>query len=351
MFQRFITVTLIWLISVCCAIAQPAQIKAHLERNTMLIGEQQRLTVRVETNKQGYIQFADLTADQLGAGIEILRVTTNTLAPTAEFAQRQERTYLITAFDSAQYQLPPMRATIEGVEVVDTTLLQLRVDFPAHNASTQENIRPTLPPVQAAFVWSPHIWLWSLLPAGLLLAIATLIFLYYRNRHSQEDILAIPPIEESPKAEDQLEEIAHLPVDTRKSATIFYDQLSACLRTHIGQHLGIPAMELTTNEIADQLAQQLKENQYRPIIQTLTTADWVKYAKYLPPATEQQQSLALAKQFVAATQSEVQMTTVPERPKKKNSRGQIYNIAILTLSLSIAGCYAYVAYLLWLNFF
>jgi hypothetical protein len=82
----------------------------------------------------------------------------------------------------------------------------------------------------------------------------------------------------------------------------FYIELSEIVRRYIEGRYFVPALELTTGELMDDLKQVTLEPDARDMLRDLLElSDLVKFAKYAPATEEHERALQLAESFVETT--------------------------------------------------
>jgi hypothetical protein len=82
----------------------------------------------------------------------------------------------------------------------------------------------------------------------------------------------------------------------------FYIELSEIVRRYIEGRYFVPALELTTGELMDDLKQVTLEPDARDMLRDLLElSDLVKFAKYAPASEEHERAPQLAESFVETT--------------------------------------------------
>lgn len=152
------------------------------------------------------------------------------------------------------------------------------------------------PPVPAR----PLVWPWLL--GGALAAAAA--YAYKRLRGKPGSPLApAPPVDTRTPQEIALADLAALePLWTEGKHREFYFRLTETLRAYLERRYAVPALKLTTHE----LARVLRDNELDRAAQTafrglFDRADLVKFAKVPPEAGQGPLDLETARRFVAAT--------------------------------------------------
>jgi hypothetical protein len=82
----------------------------------------------------------------------------------------------------------------------------------------------------------------------------------------------------------------------------YYSELTDIVRQYLHQQFSIDAMEMITSEILDSFAQSgLKSDAKTLLSRLLIQADFAKFAKAIPSAQENEQSIMSARQFIETT--------------------------------------------------
>ena len=154
----------------------------------------------------------------------------------------------------------------------NTVTRSVRSVLPAGEADLQ-------PPGPPASFPSP-LWIWLLLAVGILVIASLLIWLWRRSRDRETSTR--PYLAPYPEATQRLHALA-IP-ETNATIKPFYVELSDLLRTYLSRTLGVPALELTTLELINALASDVRvpEEALKGIRGTLRAADLVKFADMRP---------------------------------------------------------------------
>jgi hypothetical protein len=166
------------------------------------------------------------------------------------------------------------------------------------------DIKPVL------YIAGPWIW-WAAVVAGLVLAAVLAWWLYRRRRRGQA-----PQDHRQPSPQEQacalLEALAAEAIDGRA----YYFRLSAILRRYIEQRYGIPAAEMTLEELLpciDRLS--LPVDLARQLEMFCRAAEPIKFAAALADPTRMAADLNFARSFVRRTAA-----TVEEMDEGKDER-------------------------------
>ena len=304
--------------------AQEVTVESALSRDTILIGDQLDLTLRV-------VQPADLQVtlpefvDSVSKGLEVVgRARTDTVR-RKDGRLEITRTWRVTSFDTSgvvlvdplvvSWQKDSLKARLE------TRPLQLVVRLlPVQTDKGPKDIKQ---PYKLKITWQ-EVLLWSLLA----LALAVLLWLgirFWKKRKEQEGLPAIRKKPAEPAHVFALREL-----NTLREARLwqqgrvkeYYTRLTDILRTYLEYRYGIRALEQTTPETLEALkASGFNDNRLRGILENiLETGDLVKFAKYIPQPDLNESVLLDAFVFVNETKETWKAEEAGE--KQENATGE-----------------------------
>ena len=88
---------------------------------------------------------------------------------------------------------------------------------------------------------------------------------------------------------------------------MYYTQLNDILRNFVTRQFQLSTKEKTNDELAIQLKQlNMPPDQYTSLIQALRIADFVKFARYLPPAEDNEKTLSLIESAIVSLNKSTQ---------------------------------------------
>lgn len=282
-------------------------VSAKLDTSMMLIGDQTKFRMEAtfpDSVLVGFPIFADTIIDKL----EILNIT-NIDTQKVDDGLKLVQEYLVTSFDSGWYQIPPLNFTItypksgrvDTLQSVPTFFGVMTMPLDTANANAIADIKK---PMEAP------ITIQEILPiAGIGLGVVIFLFVAYLLYMKLARKKPIFVKKEKPKepahviALRDLDLLQEQKLWQQGEAKAYYSRLTEIIRTYIEDRFSIPAMESTTDEIidachkSDELSNELKND----LFDTLTLADFVKFAKAITVATENETSLKFAYNFVLKT--------------------------------------------------
>ena len=240
--------------------------------------------------------LAVASKDSLGA-FEILAVEAS---PSA--AGHQQWTFRLTIFDTGKVYVPPVLFTYKNrgdtltrlvaSSPIPLTIVGILVDF-------KGDIKDIKPSLDAPWKFE------DFLPYLIALAVIALLALaswYYRRLKKRREASYVPPQPIIPPWRVALAAL-HTIEDQRLwqqgRVKEFYSEVTGIIRRFLEDQYDLLALESTSDEILVQLKQvpeaQSSLGEFRSF---LTTADLVKFAKYLPDPEENEHELKQAFQFV-----------------------------------------------------
>ncbi len=283
------------------AALRPADVRVSAEPDSLFAGERLRYIITVQHDHRDSVAVASLRTGQ-GTPFEITgtKSTTRELQNgRAEFRMDAE----IAVFGSGRKPLPGFtvvsgKAPATGAErlVIEPSAT---VTVLSMTDSTVTELRPIAPPVSAPFPT------WLLMPV--LLALAALGLVGYAvnllvtalRRHLDDPVRA---------ARQKLRAMRRQLSKGMQSAA-GYESLSNILREFLQKRYRFGALEMVTQEIAEELAAR-RINIRHELIKLLDQADLVKFADSRPDLEECRRSLRVAEVLVA-TAAEEEMAEEP----------------------------------------
>ena len=259
---------------------------AKLDTNAILIGEQINFSISNTISETEVWPTYDAF---LVEGVEIIK---EGKLDTSEKLISQN--FIITAWDSGSYYIPPI--AFSATSKTQGLLLNVQTIILEEGAELKDIKQP----MEAPIGWS-DIWPW-LLGIVLLILIAYILKKYV---FTKKEALKI----EKPKVIIPADIIALKELITLEKAKIwqegkikeYHSSLSEIVRRYTEERFQFIALELTTDEIIDELKSKLNQEQIQNLKTLLQRADLAKFAKSKPIESENTESMLLAKNFVNKT--------------------------------------------------
>jgi hypothetical protein len=303
--------------------AQQAAVSASLDSNTMRIGEQTILKLKVSLagEKPGKVSWP-LISDTIIKNIQVVRVSkTDTVYPNVKrkFGDQEQIRYVhITSFDSGYYAIPPFRFFINGDSSKPYLTEAMLLHVQGMKVDTTLAIKDIKQPLKEPFSWReliPYIK-WIILAAVLLIGFVLLI--HYAPRRKKAVLTRREPaIAPHVVALEKLQKLREKKLWQEGKQKEYHSELTEILRWYIEQRFRIPAMEQTSDEIISSfrsisLGQECKSR----LSQVLLLSDMIKFAKQQALPDENEMSMNNAVSFVREAQEE---TSAPEGTAQSDS--------------------------------
>ncbi|MBP9899957.1 MAG: hypothetical protein V9H26_17260 [Verrucomicrobiota bacterium] len=162
-------------------------------------------------------------------------------------------------------------------------------------ATNANDIRDIKPPVEIPSGWE---WLWWLLAALIVLALAVWAWRWWQKRRAQ--VLLVPPVPAHLRAKQQLQEALALITQPKP----FVVAVSDTTRYYLEERFNFDAPERTTEEFLHELRRTdlLSADQKASLSDFLQSCDLVKFAKYEPGEPELRELHGSAVRLVEETE-------------------------------------------------
>jgi hypothetical protein len=297
-----------------------AQVEARmsLDTNWMLVGEQTTLRVNVQYTPADSVESITWPQieDTLVKDIEILEKSPiDTAIQEGEdesFVFTEHREFLITAFDSGYYAIPPLTFDVDGKQIqTNALLLEVHLTEMSDQAQMKDIKNVVSPP------WTFWDWLKTNLVVIILVVVGLVLIITFFLAGGVEGIKKLlsgkkeksepvaPPAPPRPADEIALEALDKLKENRYWQQGLtkqFYISLSDIVREYLENQFGIHALEETSRDILIKMRHTgLDKEPMQLLRQILLQSDLVKFAKENPTPQEHEQILDQAYRFVKAT--------------------------------------------------
>lgn len=259
--------------------SQSIYVRASADRSDILIGEPIRLQLEAVIPLNTPSKWFPIDTIPHFEFIERGKIDTVTKADHIQFKQ----VVTVTSFDSGSWVIPSLPLEINDKFYL-TDSLPVSVSFSAFNPSQDyHDIKDILDvdPAERNYI----TWIIGILT---LLAFLALAYYLYRRRKPQQVTAPPPPllspIEEALKLLEQLK-AENLP--EKGEVKLYYTRLTDILRSFITRKLQVTTQQKTSEELILHLKRhELPQDQFLRLAQALRMSDAVKFAKYVPPMSD-----------------------------------------------------------------
>ena len=329
-------------------------VEARIDSMQMLVGEQTGITIDVSCNAKSAVELPVLQKGQeLVPGVELVQMQAADTTRLNEGKRMQvSRKYIVTAWDSSFYYIPPMKVRVDGKEY-ETKNLALKVYTMDVDTVHVDQFFPPKDIQNNPFSWDdwkPVMWFVGI---NQLLALI-LLWIYSRWRENKPLIRIIRRKVKLPPHQVAMTEIERIKADRKwaeEDSKEYYTQLTDTLRNYIKERYGFNATEMTSSEIIERLLQEQDEQALAELRQLFTTADLVKFAKWTTLINENDANLVSAIDFINQTKIEVdpnaptEIVEVPEEVKQSQKRSFALKAVMWVIAVIAVAFVAYALYL------
>ena len=282
-------ILVLWLlISGMFAHAQ-VQVKTFTDKESILIGE--RFNMTLESFMPVDQKFTWPTIDTLPHFEILVRSKIDTVE---NFNGRKiTQSFQLTSFDSGHYEIPSISFIIGNTRYVTDTV-GVDIDYaPMEANATYKEIKDIMD-VEAGT--NPLLYY---VLGGVILLAALLV--WYFSKKKKQVVAAAPVKTVSPyeEAMNALERLRKQGFVYNGSVKNYYSELNDILRKYLDAQLSLHSMEKTNEEIIRELRRlELSSDDRQQLSEALRVSDYVKFAKYHPDETLNEQSFRVIKHAI-----------------------------------------------------
>lgn len=315
----------------CMAMGQEP-IRIHVEHDTSgLIGDAFSLKLSWTCRHPENVRYPILQ-DEFAPGLQILPEDS---LPKAEYVQGTDSmgdasvTYRFSAYEEGVYTIPSLLfeyAFQDSLLAVRSDTGTIRVFAPVVDTALDIKDIRSLFNVEKKELWNEYYalyghWAWILLGAAA--ATAALVILLKRRKSGKPlaplaGKKTVSPLEKARRALAALKEKQLWQNGLVKA---YHTELTDILREYLSEAAGIPAIEMTNEELCRALSESpsLSKEQASELIHVLDTATLVKFAKSQPTAAEHENSFEKIQAFFDRIGQETSQDVPESEPSRPDS--------------------------------
>ena len=317
-------------------------VEARIDSLQMLVGEQTGINLDLSCDAKANVEMPVLQrGQQLAPGVELVEMTAADTTKLDDGRRMQvSRKYIVTAWDSSFYYIPPMKVRVNGKDY-ETKNLALKVYTLDVDTVHVDQFFGPKDVMNAPFSWDdwkPVIWCFILF----LLLCGCIGYLVHALRTGKPLIRIIRRKRKEPAHKVALNEIERIKTErtwAQEDSKEYYTQLTDTLRTYIQERYGFSAMEMTSGEIIERLTQENDEEALAELRELFQTADLVKFAKWTTLINENDANLMTALEYINQTKQHEDPNQPQEEiivtPEAKRQRVSIWAMRITIALASI----------------
>ena len=296
------------------AIPSEASVKvtASLDSASIMMGRIDTLRLIVERDAAVQGAFPIFNKVAPGAFVTLFNDTIELGSPVIDTVKQDgsritERLRVpVQVFDSGFYRLPPFVYLTASDSIVsnqvELTVVPVKV---GENDAISDYRDITEPSDRSFWDWMPD-WLYDLWWMWLLLIIAIVAAIYFGRKYRKTGKFITLPEKPQPKpwtiALERLEQLKAKNLWENGMEKEYFTELTDILRDYLFKRFGINAMEMTSRQIMQTLADQADVKDKRAYVRKiLDVADFVKFAKVRPLPADNVEAYENAVNFVKET--------------------------------------------------
>lgn len=281
--------------------AQSPSIKTSVDRNNILIG--QPLNYRVETTMPA--NMWKLNWFSIPDSFGHFEVVTKNKIDTSIVNGNQYFSQIITLtnFDSGSRVIPPLALTLQKVNsdstfTMFTDSIPVEVSYsPLDSIQPFHDIKPILE-VNNKWPW----WVWCLIGLGivLLIGLVFLLFKFFRKKKDTTDLFSskLSPFDE---AMQSLSELTNEQLIENQREKEFHTRLTYIFKRFLSRKSNTNKLHLTADQVLLELAgSDVSRDQIAAFANSLRMGNAVKFARFIPPAYENENCFSETKKMIAA---------------------------------------------------
>jgi uncharacterized repeat protein (TIGR01451 family) len=320
-FQRrhlsWILVTALMLVCVACRFESgpgiasdddgtPVHLRATVDRAVAEPGDIITFTISAEYQSDVTLELPEV-ADKLSA----FRIVDSSLSPPIREDGHftTERSYKLQADIAGSYVVEPITVPYSfpdgKQDVVKTPKIFIEIESILAKEDDVEDIRDIKPPMVVSYLYRTIFSVLAVLFGLILVVVFIRMLVAWRRNRAEARKMALRPAHE--EALEALEMLLNKRLVEKGRMKKFCFEISIIFRRYMQARFGIPALDLTTEEIIPRVEEDgISEESLRQIIREfLVDTDLVKFAKYAPTVDEMKTILQHTRTFIEQTTVEL----------------------------------------------
>jgi hypothetical protein len=295
--------------------AQNVTANAYTDTTDYLVGDFIPLTIKVKYDRGIKVQTPSI--NDIPDGLELIKTEEPELDDEDGKAVVLFR-YIVSKYDSADVELPPI--ALFYTTDFDTTLQAAYTNplvFTVHTLQVEPegDIKDVKEPIKIPLEW----WMILAYVFAALVAAALAYLLYKKHQKKKAERLKIKPVPKIPPyltALNALHELEEQELWQKGLVKEYHSRITEIIRRYFEDRFYLPALELTTSEAMKRLSERRDTYEILELTgQFLNNADLVKFAKYKPADSVNEEMMKQAYQIVEKT--------IPRQ--REENREAVYN--------------------------
>ena len=328
-------------------------VEARIDSLQMLVGQQTGITIDVSCDGKATVELPTFQkGQQLAPGVELVEMmAADTTKLDGGHRMQVTRKYIVTAWDSSFYYIPPMKVRVNNKEYLTKNLALKVYTLDVDTLHYDQYFGPK-DVMDAPFSWDD----WKPVIASLVLILllsGLAAYLVYILRTGKPLIRIVRRKRKEPAHKVALTAIERIKTErtwAQEDSKEYYTQLTDTLRTYIQERYGFSAMEMTSGEIIERLTQENDEEALAELRELFQTADLVKFAKWTTLINENDANLMTALEYINQTKQEEDPNQPQEEvivtPEAKRQRITIWTMRVVS-AIAAAAAFALLVWVIY----
>ena len=281
--------------------SQTISARAFSDKSEYQVGDYINYTIEISHNYD--LRVLKPALGELAKDIDVIK-TDDPIVEETQGVKKIIYRFIVSKYDSADVTIPPIPILYQmGKDTTSLTVETNSVQFLVRTlpVNTQLEIKDVKPPIVIPMALLTIL----LIMLAILLLILLALYLYRRNqkkkrkRVERKRVYVIPP---HVKALTELHALEDKKLWQQGFIKEYHSGITEIIRRYFEDRFKILALESSTTEIMDQLTRVvLPENIYRTVSDFLNNADLVKFAKYKPLPSVNEEMMKQAVDIVENT--------------------------------------------------
>ena len=299
--------------------AQNVEATAKVQDEPVAVGKPFALDLTLRAPYGSLVEWNPFATDTLSAQIDILKrgEVERTADADSNIVVRQQLTLM--TFDTGYVQIPSLPlSTLNSQLSTYTSPIDLYVT--TITVDTTQAYKPLMPPIEQPIAMK-EVFPWVL--GALLLLLAALV-VWYLVKHRKPRVdengepIKGPVVPPYTKAIGDLESLKQQKLWQAGKIKEYYSSLTDIAREYIEGQFGVNAVEMTTDEILEQVSElHFDEQLFGKLKGTMELADLVKFAKYAASPLESDNAMTDMTEFVNGSYEHYQALKAKEEEEAR----------------------------------
>jgi hypothetical protein len=281
----------LFLIFTCLSTFAQVSPSLKIEANEILIGDQVKTTVSVESAQSKNVSFPELVDYWKSDNVEILNLSNIEKINSNDGKLILKQSLTLVFWDTGNYVLPALPFAYTNQENNDTVFsekLMVKVRYPDEILGDSTYMAPIKPILEERKNFFDYLLAYRYLCYAIIGFLIFCVLIYLISKRIVNKNKANVPFSPESKALHALNKLLEADYSKKGQHALYHEGISFIIRTYLNEKFGIKTLESITAEILESMKELELSDQFKSELkELLETADLVKYAKASPlPAAD-----------------------------------------------------------------